>query len=79
MGEKLTPRQFQLLYKARVEDGNQVKYIRDNESNTFLDSRDMVRILEEQRESARRRMVMQGTCTEDQSESKMQEMIAKAA
>lgn len=67
MGEKLTPRQFEHLYKARLEGGGQIKYIKDNDSNIFLDSRDMVRLMEEQRESARRRMVQHGKWTETES------------
>ena len=78
MGETLTPRQFELLYNARIEDGGKIKYIKDNHSNLFLDSRDIVRLLEEQRESARRRMIKDGKWTESESEQKMQEMIAKA-
>ena len=78
MGESLTPRQFELLYNARIEDGGKIKYIKDNHSNLFLDSRDIVRLLEEQRESARRRMIKDGKWTESESEQKMQEMIAKA-
>lgn len=78
MGEKLTPRQFELLYKARVEGGGEIKYIKDNDSNIFLDSRDMVRIMEEQRESTRRRMVQHGKWTEADSQRLMQEAVEEA-
>jgi hypothetical protein len=47
MGETLTPRQFEVLYNARIEDGGKVKYIKDNDSNLFLDARDIVRLLDE--------------------------------
>ena len=78
MGDKLTPRQFELLYNARVEGGGQIKFIKDNDSNLFLDSRDMVRIMEEQRESARRRMVLQGKWSEAESDRLMQEAVEEA-
>jgi hypothetical protein len=35
------------LYKAKIEDGTQVKYIRDKDNNAFLDARDMVRLMDE--------------------------------
>jgi hypothetical protein len=75
LGENLTPRQFELLYKARVEGTGQIKYIKDNDSNLFLDSRDLVRLMEEQREAARRRMINSGKWTEAESEDKMQDML----
>ena len=78
MGETLTPRQFEVLYNARIEDGGKVKYIKDNDSNLFLDARDIVRLLDEQRESARRRMVIEGKCSENESEEKLQEMVQQA-
>jgi len=66
-----------VLYNSRLEEGGKVKYIKDNHSNLFLDQRDIVRLLEEQRESARRRMIKDGKWTENESEQKMQEMVAK--
>ncbi len=58
IGETLTARQFGLLYKAKIEDGTQVRYIRDKDNNAFLDARDMVRLMDEQREATRRRNVL---------------------
>ncbi len=71
----MTPRQFELLYKAKVEGTGQIKYIKDNDSNLFLDSRDIVRLMEEQREAARRRMISSGKWTEAESEDRMQDLL----
>ena len=75
LGENLTPRQFELLYKAKMEGSGQIKYIKDNESNMFLDSRDLVRLMEEQREAARRRMVSSGKWAEAESEDRMVKVL----
>lgn len=60
IGETLTPRQFGLLYKAKMDQGSQVKFMKDNEHKQFIENRDSVRIMEEQKEAARRRMVLSG-------------------
>jgi hypothetical protein len=47
MGENLTPRQFELLYQTKVDGQGKIKYIKDKDSNLFLDARDLVRLMEE--------------------------------
>jgi hypothetical protein len=61
------------LYKAKVEHGQQIKFMKDQERKQFIDNRDMIRILDEQQEAARRRMVMSGAWTEEESSQKMRE------
>jgi hypothetical protein len=55
MGEKLTPRQFALLYNAKTDDKAQITFQKNKEREQFISNRDVVRILEEQKESDRRK------------------------
>lgn len=71
IGEKLTPRQFALLYKARVDDKTNLKFIRNKEREQFVNNRDMIRIFEENMESYRRKQVLSGTWTEQESKGKL--------
>ena len=52
--------------------------MRDTERKQFVDNRDLVRIMDEQKESARRRMVIHGEWKEEESVQKMQESIEEA-
>lgn len=74
----MSPRQFGLLYKAKVEHGTQVKFMKDHDRNQFLDNRDMVRLMDEQREACRRRKVLSGEWTEEASQDLMQDVIREA-
>ena len=67
LGETLSPRQFGVLYKAKMDEGSQMQFIKDTERRQFIESRDLVRILDEQKESYRRRMVASGEWTEEES------------
>lgn len=53
--------------------------MKDVNKDDFIDQRDLVRILDEQREAARRRNVMSGKWTEEESEKKMKEVDAEGA
>lgn len=75
LGETLSPRQFGVLYKAKIEHGQQVKFMKDSQRQNFLENRDMVRLMEEQREAARRRLVMSGQWSEQESHEKMVEAM----
>lgn len=44
-----------------------MQFIKDTERRQFIESRDLVRILDEQKESYRRRMVASGEWTEEES------------
>lgn len=46
--------------------------------NAFLDARDIVRIMDEMKESKRRRMVLNGECTEEQSHDKIAKMVEES-
>ena len=81
IGETLTPRQFEVLYKTKENEkagGAHSYYLRDKDMNAFLDARDLVRLTDEVRESARRRMVLKGECTEEKSHQKVADMIKEA-
>ena len=52
--------------------------MRDSERKQFVDGRDLVRIMDEQKEAARRRMVIHGEWKEEESEEKMRASIAEA-
>lgn len=67
LNETLTPNQFQSLYGAKLDDARYVKFIKDNDRREYIDSRDMARLFEERKEVARRRLVLQGECSEAES------------
>jgi hypothetical protein len=46
--------------------------------NAFLDARDVVRIGDELKESKRRRMVLSGEWTEEQSHQKIAELVQES-
>ena len=52
--------------------------MKDNERKQFIENRDSLRLMEEQKEAARRRMVMNGQWTEENSQEKMKEFIIEA-
>lgn len=83
INDTLTARQFESLYEARLSDnGSKIRFMKDANKEDFIDQRDLVRIIDEQRESVRRRNVMLGKWTEAESEQKMKELDlagAKAA
>lgn len=68
------------MYKARLEDdGKKIRFMKDQNKNEFIDQRDMVRIMDEQREACRRRNVLSGKWKEEESEEKMKELDLEAA
>ncbi len=68
------------MYKARLEDdGKKIRFMKDQNKYEFIDSRDIVRIMDEQRESCRRRNVIAGKWSEEESEQKMKELDLEAA
>lgn len=79
IGETLTPRQFEVLFKSKGEQGSdQGYYLKDKNMNAFLDARDIVRLMDEMRESKRRRMILDGECTEEQSHEKISKMVEES-
>jgi hypothetical protein len=79
MGETLSPRQFGELYKAKLEGGDQVRFVKDSERKEFLHQRDVIRLIEEHQEAARRRQVMSGEWNEEESHARLKEEIRAAA
>jgi len=64
LGENLTPRQFGVLYNAKVDHASKVNFMKDQDRKGFLSARDAVRLMDEQREALRRRRVANGTWDE---------------
>jgi hypothetical protein len=56
-----------------------MRFMKDANKQDFIDQRDLVRIMDEQREAVRRRNVLQGKWTEAESEAKMKELDVDAA
>ena len=80
INDNLSARQYESLYEARLSDsGAKIRFMKDANKDDFIDQRDLVRILDEQREAARRRNVMSGKWTEEESEQKMKEVDAEGA
>lgn len=78
MGETLSPRQFALLYEAKVDQSTAVKFQKDNDRKQFLESRDLARIMEELQEQIRRRKVIDGEWNEEESHERLKDMIREA-
>jgi hypothetical protein len=47
MGEKLSSRQFGVLYNATLDDSAKLKFVKDKEREQFMTSRDIIRLMEE--------------------------------
>ena len=77
MGEKLNPRQFEALYKAKIDDASVIKFIKDSERKEYINNRDIARLSDESREVRRRRMVMSGEVLEEDSHKKIQQLTEK--
>lgn len=77
LGEKLTPRQFALLYKVKLDEGQTLKFLKDKDRKQFIEDRDVIRIFEEVKETHRRRKVMDGEWTEEESKEKLKEELSK--
>lgn len=60
-----------MLYKAKLDEGAYIKFIKNKDRQQFIESRDEIRILEELKESLRRRKVISGEWTEEESHSKL--------
>jgi hypothetical protein len=39
IGEKLTPRQFAVLYKAKLDDGAYLKFFKNKDRQQFIEDR----------------------------------------
>lgn len=64
MGEKLTPRQFDLLVGLHSDENAKLRYVKDNQNDAFMQKRDVIRLFEEQLEKLRRQRVMSGEWSE---------------
>ena len=70
-GGTITPRQFEILQgNYRDEDYNQTR-IRDVQNKQYLDNKIVIRLCEEHYESIRRRKVLSGEWTEDESKQRL--------
>ena len=76
----MTPRQFEALYKARLsDDGSTLRYMKDQSKAEFVSNRDLIRLLDEHKEAARRRNVLEGKWTEEESVAKMEVAMREVA
>jgi len=59
VGEKLSSRQFEMLYGIGREDSEEsLRLIKNKQRQAFINDRDVIRLTEESFESYRRRQVM---------------------
>lgn len=58
-----------------MDDARYVKFIKDNDRREYIDSRDMARLFEERKEVARRRLVLQGECSEAESHDRIRKEL----
>lgn len=75
MGEKLNPRQFADLYKARMTEAQEVQFIKDKEREHYINNRDFARLFEEQQEIFRQKKIAAGECTEADSHAYVQKLM----
>lgn len=71
LGETLSPKQFAMLYNAQLDKRAAIVFQKDQDRKQFIDHRDIVRLQDEEMESARIRKVINGEWTEEESHSKI--------
>lgn len=59
-----------------VKNGHKLDKIKDIENEQFLDRRETIRLAQEQAESERRRNVLSGKWTEQESHDKLKQLLA---
>lgn len=67
MGEKLTPRQFEILTGKYSDKDTKLRHVKDGLHDKFLSNRQQIRLAEENVERIRRRKVIDGEWTEAES------------
>ena len=67
MGERLTPRQFEIISGQYSTSDAKMSRVKDSLNENFLDRRDMIRLLEEYVEKVRRQKVLSNEWTETES------------
>ena len=78
MGEKLTPRQFELISGDHSIKGDSRMYAaKDSNNDNFLDRRETIRLRGELAESERRRNVLSGEWTEEESHDNLKQLLAE--
>lgn len=78
MGERLTPRQFELLSGEYRDSHEKCEYYNRRVNEIFLDNRDMIRLHNEKIESIRRGKVTSGEWREEESHEKIRELADEA-
>jgi len=82
VSERLTPRQFEMIANISSPAGSTkeiLSRVKDVNHASFLDRREMVRLAQEKAESIRRRKVMDGLWTEEDSHQRLNEHMADLA
>ncbi len=68
MGERLTPRQFEIISGQYSTSDVKMSRVKDSLNDNFLDRRDIIRLLEEHVEKVRRHKVIINEWTENESQ-----------
>lgn len=79
LGETLSPKQFALLYNAQLDKNSTILFQKDADRKDFIDSKDLVRLMDEAKEISRRRRVLSGKWTEEESHKLIEEEHRKEA
>ncbi|CDW82520.1 UNKNOWN [Stylonychia lemnae] len=77
LGEKLTPRQFSVLFNTEGDEKLNILFNKGIDRSTFLDLRKRAELMREVSESYKRRMIHQGEWTEENADQKLLEQIKK--
>jgi hypothetical protein len=83
VSERLTPRQFELMSNEMSSSGSNngeaLGRIKDVNHYNFLGRRELIRLAQEKAEAIRRRKVMDGEWTENESHMKLNDLLADRA
>ena len=79
LGETLSPKQFSLLFEASIDKQAKVRMMKGQDRQQFINDRDCVRLGDEAREAARRRNVLQGKWTEEESHEAIRQLEREEA
>ena len=75
IGERLTPRQFELISGDYRTSHERCQFIKDKQHEAFLVNRDIIRLHNELIEQTRRRKVQAGEWTEQESHHRIKELV----
>lgn len=78
IGERLTPRQFELISGDYRTSHERCQFIKDKQHEAFLVNRDIIRLHNELIEQTRRRKVQAGEWSEQESHHRIKELVEEA-